>query len=223
LGNIKFDKPAVTIREEDKQDLRKKLGISSDTTKIIVIGSTHETEEQAVLSAFRKVLGDHEDALLILAPRHIKRKDAIIPLIEKARLTWRCWSNMNGQKPQVVLVDTMGDLESFYSIAHVVFIAGSLAPIGGHNLIEPALLEKPILFGPHMKNFQEIAKLFLSRQAAIQVQDADELADKIRMLLADEDACARLSREARRLALANQGAGRKTVEAIQASLMGKAD
>ena len=120
-------------------------------------------------------------------------------------------------------ITVLMSIELMLNAVNLVFVAGSLAAIGGHNLIEPALLEKPILFGPHMKNFQEIAKSFLTHHAAIQVQDADELAEKMLMLLADGESRARLSREARRLALASQGAGRKTVRAIQAGLREKAE
>jgi len=221
IGNVKFDKPARTITGEDKREIRKKLGIDPDKTRIIVIGSTHPTEEEKILGAFRKILEKHSDALLILAPRHVKRRDEIIPLIEKENLSWACWSSMNGRRTNVVLVDTMGELEYFYSIAHVVFVAGSLASIGGHNLIEPALLEKPILFGPHMENFKEVSRLFVAHQAAIQVRDADELAEKILMLLDNDEQCMRMSRKARRLALANQGAVRKTITAIMENLKSK--
>jgi 3-deoxy-D-manno-octulosonic-acid transferase len=114
-----------------------------------------------------------------------------------------------------MILDTMGELASIYAAADLVFMGGSLATWGGHNIIEPAAEGKPVVFGPHMSNFQEIALSFLDAAAAIQIADRDELEESLGRLLADEDLRSDVGARARQLVDANRGAGRKTIESAR--------
>ena len=184
---------------------------------VLVAGSTLAPEEEILLDVFRALRGKHEDLFLILAPRHPERFDEVEKVAAARGLTVVRRSTL--QQPvsnaDVMILDTMGELASIYAAADVVFMGGSLATWGGHNIIEPAAEGKPVLFGPHMSNFQEIASSFLDAAAAIQVGDRDELEESIARLLADETLRADVGLRARQLVDANRGAGRKTIESAR--------
>jgi 3-deoxy-D-manno-octulosonic-acid transferase len=121
-------------------------------------------------------------------------------------------------RADVVVLDTIGELAALYQIATVVFVGGSLVDTGGHNILEPAIFGKPILFGPHMQNFAEIARAFLLDRAALQVRDATDLEQTLRHLLTGADERERLGAAARQIVEANRGAREKTIAAITALL-----
>ena len=121
-------------------------------------------------------------------------------------------------RADAVILDTIGELAQLYQVATVVFVGGSLVPAGGHNILEPAVFGKPIVFGPHMQNFAEIAETFLANGAAVQVQSTHELDEAIVSLMGDPVRRARLGAAARALVEANRGAKEKTLDAIAALL-----
>jgi 3-deoxy-D-manno-octulosonic-acid transferase len=116
---------------------------------------------------------------------------------------------------EVIVVDTMGELASLYAVADVIFVGGSLVPVGGHNVVEPALHAKPVLFGPHMTNFRDAVALLLRGNAAVQVRDGSELASALGRLLADGAARQSLGRAAWSAVRAHQGACVRTIEALE--------
>lgn len=184
-GNLKFDFhldpriPAAgkAFREEN-----------APRRPVWIAASTHDGEEQSVLAAHVKVLAQIPDALLLIVPRHPERFQLVAGLVGRAGLT--CVSRSSKQRctaaTNVFLGDSMGELMMFYAAADVAFVAGSLAPIGGHNLLEPAALGLPVLTGPYTFNAADIAKLLIDDGSTTVIHDADELAGEVIELLRDE-------------------------------------
>jgi 3-deoxy-D-manno-octulosonic-acid transferase len=169
-----------------------------------------------VIDAFRAVRPAADGLRLVLAPRHPERLAEVEALIRARGLGVVRRSRVTSDgTPEVILVDTMGELASLYAIADVIFVGGSLVPIGGHNVVEPALHAKAVVFGPHMTNFRDAAALLLRADAAIQVGDGTELAAAFARLLADAPAREALGRAAWNAVRAHQGACVRTVAAIE--------
>jgi 3-deoxy-D-manno-octulosonic-acid transferase len=211
-GNLKFDAPAPP---EPPAPLARLLG---DGRPVWVAGSTVEGEEAAVLAAFGRVRQHCADLALVLVPRHPERFDLVPPLVEEAgfRCLRRSQLGTESAGPvEVVLLDTLGELAGVYALATVVFVGGSLVPAGGHNVLEAAAAGKPILVGPHMENFQEIADQFRSEGALIQVASAEALADAVSELLADAARRQTLGEAGRALLARNRGALTTTLDAIE--------
>src|SRR5262249_28073723 len=156
---------------------------------VVVAGSTHRGEEAIVLDAFQAVRPAADGLRLVLAPRHPERLDEVEGLARSRGLAvGRPGPLSSGDGALVVLLDTMGELASLYAVADVIFVGGSLVPVGGHNVVEPALHAKAVVFGPHMTNFRDAAALLLRADAAIQVGDSTALATTLERLLADAPA-----------------------------------
>jgi 3-deoxy-D-manno-octulosonic-acid transferase len=157
------------------------------------------------------------NALLILAARHPERFGEVERLCQREGLSTVRRSDLPIDKePKVdaVILDTIGELAQLYQIATAVFVGGSLVPSGGHNILEPAVHGRPIIFGPHMDNFAEIAKGFLAQGAAIQVRTPRELEDAVVGLIGDPVRRAKLGAAARALVDANRGAKDKTLQVL---------
>ena len=155
--------------------------------------------------------------MLILAARHSERFDEVERLCQREGLSTIRRSDLPidaEPRADAVIVNTIGELAQLYQIATAVFVGGSLVPMGGHNILEPAVHGKPIVFGPHMENFAEIAGAFLANGAAVQVRTARELEDVVVGLMADPVRRARLGAAARALVDANRGAKDKTLAVI---------
>ena len=218
-GNMKFDLKSYSTLNEST-DLKLKIGLKPKE-KFLVAGSTHSGEEEVVLAAYKKLLVSFPDLRLLIAPRHPERTADLERLIrlkgfDTIRISKLADSpDRSSNRRAVFILDTVGELLSFYSIADVVFVGGSLVKNGGHNLLEPAILAKPILFGPHMFNFRDIAQLFLEHHAALLVRDAEELCSNVKYLLDNPDKIQSLSQRARGLLIANRGATQKNVEIIK--------
>jgi 3-deoxy-D-manno-octulosonic-acid transferase len=181
-GNIKFDfQPPPDV--ESRGLLWR--GRNAPGRPIWVAGSTHDGEEAMVLDAHRRVLERFPDALLVLVPRHPQRFDAVRELLAKRGESFANRSSGAAIPPAtaVLLGDTMGELMTFYAAADVAFVAGSLVPVGGHNLLEPASIGRPVLTGPHNFNSEEIAQLLLDAGAARIVTDIGQLAHAVAGLL----------------------------------------
>jgi len=184
---------------------------------VIIAGSTVSDEEAAVLRAFARVKTTAPGALAILAPRHPERFGEVECLARDAGFVTTRRSELPidvEPRADVVVLDTIGELALLYQLATAVFVGGSLVDRGGHNILEPAIFGKPILFGPHMQNFKEIADTFLSNGAAVQVESDRELEQTLVMLLADPVRRAKLGAAARALVEANRGAKDKTLAVI---------
>lgn len=213
VGNLKFDAVGAA-RAPDH--LARLLG-DSRGRPIWVAGSTMPGEEEIILGAFRKIRERVPDVDLIVAPRHPERFAAVPALVEAAgfhclnrtRLAPGEWRNGS-----VVLLDTLGELAQVYSLATVVFVGGSLVPTGGHNILEPAVAGKPVVVGPHMENFREIAAAFRGDNALVEVGSGDELAEAIVALLADDVGRTALGARALALVERNRGSVGRTVDAL---------
>jgi 3-deoxy-D-manno-octulosonic-acid transferase len=218
-GSLKFDSlhvPALTVHGKPRERVLRFFRVAASRV-VIVAGSTMKTEEQAVLRAFTRIKPLAQGALLILAPRHPDRVPEVERLAREEHLTTALRSNLPidaEPRVDVVVLDTLGELAQLYQLATAVFVGGSLADHGGHNILEPAVFGKPIVFGPHMQNFKEIADAFLANSAAVQVRSDRELEDALRTLVADPVRRARLGAAARALVEANRGAKDKTLKVV---------
>lgn len=219
-GSLKFDSldwSAAGASGQDDDGVLRYFRLPGSRA-VIIAASTLRGEETAALRAFRKVQAQVADALLILAPRHPERFDEVVQLAseEGYRATRRTELQMGGEiRGDVIVLDTMGELARLYQIATVVFVGGSLVDGGGHNILEPALFGKPILFGPYMRNFAEIAEEFLRKEAAVQVRDGGHLGAEVVQLLRDPVRRASLGAAARAVVEANRGAKERTLEEIE--------
>lgn len=220
IGDTKYD-ALGTVSAEEQVSLRSALQIP-DGCPVIVAGSTHEGEEEIILTAFQKLKADYPKILLILAPRRLERLPAIadllgskgIPFVQRSRL-----SETKRVEESVILLDTMGELFSVYSIGDIAFVGRSLIPPGGgHSLIEPASLGKVVLHGPYMEYNQTVADELGKEGVAIIVRDAEELGKTIRDLLANPSRRVSLSQKAQALIEAKKGASKRMAEIIFAAL-----
>ena len=161
-----------------------------------------------MLDAHRRIRTTHADGLLVLVPRHPNRFAEVSEWLgrEKVRFIRRSQAIACEPDTEVLLVDTLGELLDFYAAGDVAFVGGSLVPIGGHNLLEPAALGLPVISGPHNFNGAEIARLLMERGAVQVVRDAVELAEKVAALLANADDRARIGGQARAVVEENRGA-----------------
>lgn len=221
VGNLKFDQLPAVARPEHLAVVRRALQVT-DGTPVWVCGSTHPGEEELLLAAFQRLRGAHPALRLVLAPRHPERAAVLERLVTHTGYRVRRASQTEeaggAEAPEVVLLDMMGQLPMVYQIATVVFMGGSLVPHGGHNPIEPAQHGKPVVFGPHMFNFADIAAGFVSRGAARQVPGAEPLADVVSELLADPAARERMGAVALQVIREHEGATRRSIEQILACL-----
>ena len=217
-GNLKFDSLELPIASHARPRERVlRFFRLSPNRPVLVAGSTMRGEEESVLRAFRrlKILLPH--ALAILAPRRPERFGEVERLAKDADFVTMRRSQLPidaEPRADVAILDSIGELAQIYQLATAVFVGGSLIDHGGHNILEPAIFGKPIVFGPHMQNFREIADTFLANDAAVQVQSEPDLADALRSLLTDPVRRARLGAAARALVEANRGAKEKTLGVI---------
>ena len=207
IGNLKFDcalPPDIGARGAR---LREHY---APARAVWVAGSTHEGEEAAVIAAHRRVRAALPGALLVLAPRHPQRFEGVASLLAAQGMAYvrhsRSPEPAAAAQAAVVLLDTLGELLDFYAAADAAFVGGSLVPVGGHNLLEPAALGRPIATGPHQFNAQEVARLLLECGAARRVRDEAELADCMTGWLRDPGERARAGGRGRAVVTANRGA-----------------
>jgi 3-deoxy-D-manno-octulosonic-acid transferase len=225
VGNLKYD--AAQLDERRPIDIPRMLAqLGVPNCRVLLGGSTHAGEEAILAEVFLRLRPRFPDLFLVLVPRHFERgKEAGQDVASKGvRFVYRKDVTPQTQyKPGEVdclLVNTTGELKYFYEQAHVIFVGKSLTAKGGQNPIEPAVLGKPILFGPDMQNFEDISRAFVKHGGAIQVQNADELVEGIEMVLSDPDKAAELGRNAVSVVRQNLGAIDRTVEMIVEALEG---
>jgi 3-deoxy-D-manno-octulosonic-acid transferase len=222
-GNIKFDQNFSTLSGEEVTGLAQSLCLKGDE-KILIAGSTHSGEEEVLCSLFKEVRKASPGLLLILAPRHLNRLEEVEKVLDREGLSWAkrtaflsCGdaSNRKRERPEVVLLDTMGELVNFYSLGTLIFIGGSLVPVGGHNPIEPLFYRKCVLFGPHMFNFSEISTQLVNAGGAIQIAGKDDLTSRAKDLLSDEGKCREFGEKGYQFLLHHRGATERMFEEIK--------
>lgn len=213
-GNLKFDLELAPDLATKSAELRQQLG--SDRP-IWIAASTHPGEEEIILAAHQKILQSIPQALLILVPRHPERFDAVAELITQQGLRFvrRSQGAVCDAATQVYLSDTMGEMMMMYSVCDVAFVAGSFAMIGGHNMLEPAAVHKPVVTGPQLYNFAEISAWMIEAQGMVTVQDSDELARVMIELLSDHEKRHRMGEQAYQVVERNRGAMQKQLAVIE--------
>ncbi|MGH7976317.1 MAG: 3-deoxy-D-manno-octulosonic acid transferase, partial [Limisphaerales bacterium] len=191
---------------------------------ILVAGSTHDGEEKILADVARHLRAQFPKLFLVLVPRHFERcREVGRQLRERGvKFVYRneisADTRLRAGEVECLLVNTTGELKFFYECATLVFVGKSLTAIGGQNPIEPGALGKPMVFGPNMQNFADVARNFLGQGGAIQVRDSEELENALGKLLADENRRAELGRNALKVVRENLGAVERTVEIILENL-----
>jgi 3-deoxy-D-manno-octulosonic-acid transferase len=214
IGNIKFDIELPENLAADGRELRANM---FGDRPIWVAGSTHDQEEQQVLAAHALLRTRYPRLLLVLVPRHPERFNDVRRLLEQQEFSYasRTKEQSCDEATQVFLVDTMGELPLFYAASDIAFVGGSLVPVGGHNLLEPAALGLPVISGPNVFNAPEIADMFVDKGACTIVQDAPELAAAISTLVADPDAAKAMGERGREIVLSNRGSLAKLLSLLE--------
>ncbi len=210
-GNTKYDQTYAIVTEEEKEELRKEFGFGINHP-VIVAGSTHKGEEEQLFKSFRQIISLYPNARMLIAPREIYRGKDVQSLAEECGFPAICRSSMKGpvsEEVPVVVLDTIGELGRLYSLGDMIFVGGSLAKIGGHNILEPAAHGKPIIVGPNMFNFKEIYSLLSSRNACLMVKNNEELTKCLVHLSANSDVREEMGENCLSLVRENQGAARR--------------
>lgn len=219
-GNIKFDQPVPVLGRGAGDLTREVLGLG-EKEELIVAGSTHPGEEQELLACYGMLRREHESLVLLLAPRHVERAAEVERVVRQSGFVPVRRSLLPGRKepvtdprPRVLILDTRGELLGIYRHAVVAYVGGTLVPVGGHNLLEPALWGKPVLFGPHTDHCEELAELLIQAEGGRRVRDGEDLASAIRGLLRDRGALTRMGQAAEAVVSDNQGAVGRCLEHI---------
>ena len=218
-GSMKFDQPLPEGLQKHAGELRRRLG---EKRMLWIAASTHQGEEEQILDAFRQVRREHPDCLLMLVPRHPERFGRVAELCSRAgfRVVRRSSGRPCDQDVDIFLGDTMGELMLFYAASDVAFVGGSLVPTGGHNMLEPAALGKPVIAGPHLFNFTEIAAAMERAGALCRVADGAELAEVTSRLLSSPEERAGMGEAGRRLVQQNRGALQRVLDLVRPCLEG---
>ncbi|WP_062487165.1 3-deoxy-D-manno-octulosonic acid transferase [Candidatus Nitrospira inopinata] len=213
-GNIKFDQPLPA--GEDGEASERRFGLNQ-SDRLILAGSTHAGEEEMLVAAYRRIVEADPSVVLMLAPRHIERVERVESMIRDAGFTVQRKSRIEqkGRGPRVVILDTRGELARAYREATVAFVGGTLVPVGGHNLLEPAAWGKPVLFGPYTDHCAEVATMLEEAGGGRRVRDVEELVRVCGEWLADPHARERVGGAARRVVSDNQGALQRTLDLIE--------
>jgi 3-deoxy-D-manno-octulosonic-acid transferase len=216
-GNIKFDQPMPAVTRGGAT--RTLLGLQ-EREQLFVAGSTHPGEEEMLVECYRALVAQYPSAVLLLAPRHIERAESVEAMIRARGMAVQRRSTI-GQGaaqmptgPRVLVLDSRGELAAIYREAVVAFVGGTLVPIGGHNLLEPAQWAKPVLFGSYTDHCAEIADLLIQAGGGRRILQAEDLTREVTTLFSDETERERMGRSARQVVEQNQGALQQTLEAI---------
>jgi len=245
VGNLKFDQPFGTVTQEGMAQTAKSFGFQGNE-KIFIAGSTHDNEEEILISLFKDLRKIDPHLILILAPRHLDRLGEVERILKRESIPWKKRTGFTplesptihggakapsllpgftmdqdrsdqgkNELPWVILLDTMGELMSLYSLGTLVFIGGSLVPVGGHNPLEPLFFKKSVLFGPYMFHFSEVSRGLIEAGGAIQVTGKEDLLLHLKHLLSDERARNEMGEKGFKFLLKHQGATERVLEEIK--------
>ena len=217
-GNMKFDQKTSDVDDNHKEKLLNVLNLGSND-KIFIAGSTHSGEEDIVLDVFQILIKEYLNLILILAPRHPERFSEVEKLVKKRGLIAHRKSQMSNyhhlSRPHVIIMDTIGELAQLYSIGEIIFVGGSLVNIGGHNLLEPLVYKKPVIFGPYTQNVSEFVKELIESGAGILVRTKDDLLFQSRRLLDNKEEAQLRGAKGFHVLKVNQGATEKNFELVK--------
>lgn len=221
-GNLKFDMPEPQLAKASREELLHSFRLPQDCL-VWVAGSTHPGEEREVAEVYRRLLEIHPQLILVLVPRRPERIRQVCEELARLDLRYRLRTSIDEDSEtmragDVLLVDTVGEMLTFYAMADIVFVGGSLVPVGGHNILEASLLNKPVIYGPHMQNFKEIAGLIRKAQGGLSVADRDDLYHQLRLLIENPAERHRLGENGYNLLLQNRGATERTMAVIDRHL-----
>ncbi len=214
-GNVKFD-----VRAGRESPATEFLGRAAGEMRLVVAGSTLEGEEALLLAAWPEMLKAEPRLAMVLAPRHPERFAGVAQLVERLGFPWRRRSAMGKAglaEGEIVLLDSMGELASVYSLAAAAFVGGSLVAAGGHNPLEPAQFGVPVVMGPHYENFRAIVDS-MREQRAISIVPREDVGAEIVRLLTDREVAAAMGERGREVFAEQAGATARTVAAIQGIL-----
>ena len=216
-GNLKFDRLLCSPGGIRKDELKRQINIPADF-KVIIGGSVRSGEEQILIDVFKRLEKKNQNLILILAPRHLNRLKEVEKVISHRGMKFIRKSQLDKatslNSHSVVLLDTMGELSGMYSLADVAFVGGTLVPVGGHNLLEPAIYGVPVLFGPYVDHFKEEAKILIQSGGGIQVKDEEELFLNLSSLLSDKQRRTELGEKAKEAIQKETGVSQRTADLI---------
>ena len=228
MGNIKYDQAPPDVAGDVAAEMAKTLGLRGDES-VFIAGSTRPGEEELLLPLFKELREEIPHLLLVLAPRHLDRLEEVERILRGETLSWvrrtslpvlENVSNRHSQNlPNIILLDTMGELVKLYSLAKLVFVGGSLVPLGGQNPLEPLFFKKCVLFGPHMSNFAEIARFLTEAKGAVQVKDPEDLRAEIKRLMRDDQARREIGERGYEVLQKHRGATERIFQEIQPYLL----
>ncbi len=213
-GSIKFEIKLPASLREAAESLRRDFG---SMRPVWIAASTHDGEEKDVLVAFRELKRSYPDLLLLIVPRHPERFVTVAKICRRDGFNTALRSELRGpvtEDIEVIVADSMGELLKLYTASDVAFVGGSLAPVGGHNVLEACAVGLPVIFGPHMFNFDEISQLTLLRRAGKQVNSVSELAAAVATYLDDANLRFETGEKGKKLVQQNRGALGRTTELI---------
>ena len=205
-GNLKFDQKISPAQQRP-------VAIAAGR-RVITAGSTHRGEEAILLEIFSRLRKKYPDLVLIIAPRHPERFDEVCGLITSAGYECQRRTRLKGPVRDVVLLDTIGELRAFYGACDIAFVGGSLVKVGGHNLLEPAAMKKPVIFSRYMFNFKDISEALIQAGGGLMVKDKEELYIKLDNLLFDKQLSSVMGEKAFKVIAANSGATVRTIDAV---------
>ena len=217
-GSIKFDMQHPASLREQAEVLRRYWGTDRS---VLIAASTHEGEDARFLDAYGDIKKMIPSCLLVLVPRHPERFTAVAGLCQRRGMSMAMRSevNENIQNADIFIGDSMGELPLFYAASDVAFVGGSLVEIGGHNMLEPAALGLPVLFGPHVFNFSRISRLLLDCGAARQIMDQDQLIEAAIELLSDANLRQSMGDLGRQVVEQNRGAIEEVMQMLESSAL----
>jgi 3-deoxy-D-manno-octulosonic-acid transferase len=220
MGTIKFDVAERNPQgEADAHAIMRRIGVPEDAV-VLLGGSTWPGEEAVLCDLYQKLKAEHDNLFLVLVPRHVERADELVACLNERHLSFLRRSRLDEapeqKPPEVLFIDTTGELRNFYSVADIIFVGKSLLEHGGQNPIEPAMCGKAVVVGPNMENFPAVMPVFLENEAIVQVDGVEALERTIAGLLADESARCTLGARAEQVVVHNRGMIQKTVQLLGA-------
>ena len=221
-GNLKFDQDVPSELEEISNNIRRDWSIKGELRPTLIAASTHEGEEEIVLEAFKLIQKKYPNALLILVPRHLERFKRVKSMIRNSGLILASRSKKTeiSEKTQVLLGDTIGELNFLYSLADVAFVGGSLIDHGGQNLLEPSAQSLALLSGPSLRNFTDISDELIEKNCLQIVNNSDELSENFISLIDDRDKLKNSGCSAFEVFTSNRGATEVILEQLHSTLKG---
>lgn len=213
-GNLKYD---FTGPAEPSAELKELLqSLEWDASPIFTAGSTHPIEEEIILEAYAKAREKIPSLKLILAPRHVERAPEVKSLLKKTGIAFASFSQAENRpkKPDCLLMDKMGMLADCYRLSSAVFVGGSLVPVQGHNILEPAICSVPVLFGPYLESVRKEAELLIQNGGAFKAQNAREIEEALAKILGSPETARKMGESSRRAAESLRGALEKTWQAL---------